>query len=164
MDYFATLGPACLKKETLERMFLAGMTGLRINLNHRSWAMCKDWLALVDQASGRRPWKLLLDLKGRGLRLGPMTPMLISPNEILSLPVPKEIYALAQPGDMLLADDGKVRLLVLEKSPDSLVCRVEAGLQLEEGKNLCLEGKEEMLPPLSREDLETIAMLPCSPV
>lgn len=164
MDYFATLGPACLKKETLERMFLAGMTGLRINLNHRPWTMCKDWLTLVDQASEGRPWKLLLDLKGRGLRLSPMTPLLISPDEILSLPVPKEIYAPAQPGDILLADDGKVRLLVLEKSPAALVCRVESGLQLEGGKNLCLEGKEEMLPPLSREDLETIAMLPGSPV
>ena len=134
MDYFATLGPACLKKETLERMFLAGMTGLRINLNHRPWTMCKDWLTLVDQASEGRPWKLLLDLRGRGLRLGPMTPMFISPDEILSLPVPKEIYAPAQPGDILLADDGKVRLLVLEKSPAALVCRAKTFVWKEKRK------------------------------
>lgn len=135
------------EKETLERMFLAGMTGLRINLNHRPWTMCKDWLTLVDQASEGKPWRLLLDLRGRGLRLGPMTPMFISPDEILSLPVPKEIYAPAQPGDILLADDGKVRLLVLEKSPAALVCRVESGLQLEGGKTFVWKEKRKCFRP-----------------
>ena len=36
MEFYATLGAACQKRETLEQMFRAGMTGIRLNLSHPS--------------------------------------------------------------------------------------------------------------------------------
>ena len=44
MEFYATLGAACQKRETLEQMFRAGMTGIRLNLSHTSLGQCRPLL------------------------------------------------------------------------------------------------------------------------
>ena len=34
MEFYGTLGDACWERETLEKLFRAGMTGARLNLSH----------------------------------------------------------------------------------------------------------------------------------
>lgn len=34
LHLYGTLGPACASKEKIQAMFLAGMTGMRLNLSH----------------------------------------------------------------------------------------------------------------------------------
>ena len=36
IEYYGTLGPACAKEEILVSMFEAGMTGILLNLSHKS--------------------------------------------------------------------------------------------------------------------------------
>ena len=45
MEFYATLGDPCAKREVLEKLFRAGMTGIRVNLSHTSQigrASCRE--------------------------------------------------------------------------------------------------------------------------
>ena len=44
MEFYATLGDACAKRKTLEQLFQAGMTGVRVNLSHTSLPLCASLL------------------------------------------------------------------------------------------------------------------------
>ena len=48
---YGTIGPACADVETLEAMFRAGMTGIRLNLSHVTLAQAADQ---VDALHRRR--------------------------------------------------------------------------------------------------------------
>ena len=53
MEFYATLGAACQKRETLEQMFRAGMTGIRLNLSHTSLASAAPcWRAAFSPPPG----------------------------------------------------------------------------------------------------------------
>ena len=88
MQYYGTLGPACGQVEVLEKMFEAGMTGVRMNMSHGNLDENGHWLELLfaaaeqywakqeagsgwSCASGltRKP-QVLIDLRGPELRLG----------------------------------------------------------------------------------------------
>ena len=55
MEFYATLGAACQKRETLEQMFRAGMTGIRLNLSHTSLAQCRPLLSPPPGPPGSHP-------------------------------------------------------------------------------------------------------------
>ena len=44
MDYYATLGEPCAKRDILDQLFRLGMTGARLNLSHTSLAQCNSLL------------------------------------------------------------------------------------------------------------------------
>lgn len=74
MQYYGTLGPACGNVETLEEMFRAGMTGIRLNLSHGDLEENGRWLDLLKEAAGKCGVvpEILIDLRGPELRLGKM--------------------------------------------------------------------------------------------
>ena len=73
MEFYATLGTACSRRETLEDMFRAGMTGLRLNLSHTSLGQCRPLLESrffpAARTAGGVP-QLMIDLQGPELRVG----------------------------------------------------------------------------------------------
>ncbi|MDO5132187.1 MAG: pyruvate kinase [Eubacteriales bacterium] len=74
IDIYGTLGPSCASRETLERMFRAGMTGIRLNLSHVSLRESAPRLEIFHAAAreaGIRP-QLLIDMQGPELRIGSM--------------------------------------------------------------------------------------------
>lgn len=74
MQYYGTLGPACADVDILAKMFLAGMTGIRLNLAHGDLETNGHWLDLLKHAAERcgiTP-EILIDLRGPELRLGKM--------------------------------------------------------------------------------------------
>ena len=94
MDYYATLGDPCARREVLDGLFQAGMTGIRVNLSHTSLDKCGAilermyWPAACQ--AGREQAHLILDLQGPELRVGEL---------------PRAI-ALRAGGDLLLGDGG----------------------------------------------------------
>ena len=72
MQYYGTLGPACVDGDILAKMFLAGMTGIRLNLSHGDLEERRHWLDLLKQAAGQCGVvpEILIDLRGPELRLG----------------------------------------------------------------------------------------------
>lgn len=72
LKLYGTLGPACCDKDCLKEMLLAGMTGIRLNLSHKTLAECRDWLVAYHEAAEDLHMlpELLVDLQGPELRIG----------------------------------------------------------------------------------------------
>lgn len=169
MDYYGTLGPACADRKTLEEMFQAGMTGIRLNLSHGDLEKNRDWLELVcgaAKACGKQP-KLLIDLQGPELRLGHVEQREILEGTLLRLgeggiPVPEMLLNYTEAGDHLLIDDGKLELLAEAVLGDgesrAVSAKVLRGGVLLPEKSLAVVGKELPLPTLTEADKKNLRL------
>ena len=165
MEFYATLGTACSRRETLEDMFRAGMTGLRLNLSHTSLAQCRPLLESrffpAARAAGVAP-ELMIDLQGPELRVGqlPYPIQLREGKDVLlgdgGIPVPDTVLDMAQPGRKISLDDSAMLLEVRRASHSVLLCRVLRGGTLLSRKSLAVLGVDTPAPTLTREDLANL--------
>ena len=164
MEFYATLGASCRDRDTLDRLFQAGMTGARLNLSHTSLAACAPMLTRVffpAAAAQRRP-HLIIDLQGPELRIGALaSPLTLENGKAVVLgrggiPTPPSLLAAARPGQEISLDDSALLLTVEEREEDRLVCRVVRGGLLQSRKSLALLGAEVDAPALTGEDLSNL--------
>ena len=165
MEYYGTLGPACVSVDCLAEMFEAGMTGMRLNLSHVTLKGASAQLAAFHEAAGRVgvAAKLLVDLQGPELRVGSMempveltegSPIMLGQGGI---PVPALLLPYLEPGQTVLLDDGKLLLTVTENRGASVCARVERGGTLRGRKSIALPGVRGLRPPaLTEADMENI--------
>ena len=158
MEYYATLGDPCAKREILDDLFRAGMTGVRLNMSHTSLAQCAPLLEELywpaARKAGRPAAHLILDLQGPELRVGEL-PQPIPLREGLDIllgeggiPVPQAILQSARRSQQITVDDGALLLEVRRVSRAVLLCRVLRGGILRGKKSLSVLG-EELDTPLS---------------
>ena len=164
----ATAGPACQEPAILQRLILAGVDVLRLNLSHGSWEQHRYFIEQVRRlnlALGTRV-ALLGDLQGPKMRVGKLEAAIpIRPGDELifsttpeqnSGAVPVEYETLAQdvePGDKVLIEDGRVQLEVLGTDKRGTVrTRVIAGDRIGSRKGINLPGRPISLPTLSEKD------------
>jgi pyruvate kinase len=151
----ATLGPASSDSATLRRLFEAGADVFRINMSHTSHDKMRELIATIRnvESSYGRPIGILVDLQGPKLRLGQFAdgstqlsngetftldsnPALGDKNRVM-LPHP-EILAALRPGHALLLDDGKVRLIAEDTTPERAITRVVIGGKMSDRKGVSL--------------------------
>lgn len=160
LEIYGTLGPNCHQSDLLADMIAAGMTGVRFNLSHGTLKEAEDWINSWKDACAffPEPKDLLIDLQGRELRIGKIHPLPLVTGDFTTLmeeiPLEEEVYEQLHQGDILLLDDGKIMLEVLEKP----LCSVLIGGTLTSRKNMKIKGRELELPPLRKEDLENLAV------
>ena len=134
----ATLGPASSTFEMIEKLFLAGADVFRLNFSHGEHAQKKELLDIIRSVEKKydHPIAILGDLQGPKLRVGtfgnPDGELLkkgqIFRFDLLDLPgtadrvrLPHpEIIEASEVGHVLLIDDGKVKLQVVETGPGYL--------------------------------------------
>mmetsp|Transcript_13363 Transcript_13363/g.29076 ORF Transcript_13363/g.29076 Transcript_13363/m.29076 type:complete len:578 (-) Transcript_13363:970-2703(-) len=171
----ATLGPASSTLEMIETLFLAGADIFRLNFSHGSQEQKKELLTMIRQVEEKysHPIAVLGDLQGPKLRVGEFS----NPNgEILEkgqhfrldldeaqgdstrvmLPHP-EIIDASEVGHVLLVDDGKVKLVVVEKGDSYLECRVDVPGKISNRKGVNTPDSVLEISPLTpkdRSDLE----------
>ncbi|MCR5663402.1 MAG: pyruvate kinase [Oscillospiraceae bacterium] len=155
---FGTLGPACAGAARLERMLRLGMTGVRLNLSHRSLLESKpmtDALREAAERAGVRP-ELVIDLQGPELRIGALeSPLPLREGEETALDfIPGPIREGLRPGQELLLDDGKLLLSVCGTNR----ALVRRGGTLTSRKSLALPGLAVELPALTDSDRENLAL------
>lgn len=165
MDFFATLGSASWSRDVLDRLFRAGMTGVRLNLSHTSLTDCagliRDVFRPAAQAAGRSP-SLILDLQGPELRVGrlPGPIQLKEGSELLlgegGVPVPQAVLHSAREGSQISLDDSALLLQVRRVSPSVLLCRVLRGGVLRSRKSLSILGVQSTAPALTQADLDNL--------
>ena len=88
LHLYGTFGPACASKEKIQAMFLAGMTGMRLNLSHSNLDDCENWLRQYHEVSERLHIipELLVDLQGPELRIGTLDfPLSLCEGDIIFL-------------------------------------------------------------------------------
>ena len=171
----ATLGPASSSFEMIETLFLAGADVFRLNFSHGSQEQKKELLMHIREVEEKysHPIAVLGDLQGPKLRVGefsnPKGEMLKrdqlfrldldeaqGDNTRVQLPHP-EIITASEIGHELLVDDGKVKLVVVDKGEDFLQCRVDIPGKISNRKGVNTPDSVLEISPLTpkdRSDLE----------
>lgn len=165
---FGTLGPACAAQATLEAMFRAGMTGMRLNLSHTGLAQSAALLEAfraAAKAAGVAP-QLLIDMQGPELRVGSLAaPMQLPEGGTVLLgeggiPLPAAVMPYLVPGQQLMLDDGKLLVQVTQAADTagSVPAQVLRGGVLKSHKSVKLPGIEVPLPLLTDHDIENLKL------
>ena len=171
----ATLGPASSDKDTVRRLFLAGVDVFRLNFSHGSADDHRARFAILrelEQETGR-PIGILADLQGPKLRVGTFADgavLLVEGRPFrldldpapgtarrAGLPHP-EIFAALVVGAELLLDDGRLRLVVERCGPDFAETRVLVGGKLSERKGVNVPGVVLPITALTPKDRRDLAL------
>lgn len=172
-EIFGTLGPACAQADILEKMFLEGMTGMRLNLSHTNLRESEPLIQYFHQAAQRagvRP-ELLIDMQGPEIRIGELCePLQLTESEERTLteqsaakpdagaiPVADSVLSVLEAGDHILLDDGKLELVVTSVKPQIAACVLRGGI-LQERKSLKVADKQIPGPVLTEQDRENIRL------
>ena len=166
----ATLGPASGHRAVIGQLFEAGADVFRINMSHTSHDRMRELVASIRavEAEHNRPIGILVDLQGPKLRLGAFkdgsaeidkgqdftfdTDPAPGDAKRVELPHP-EIFAAIKPGDALLIDDGKLRLVATAVEPQRIVAQVEVGGKISNRKGVSLPDTVVPLAALTAKDI-----------
>jgi pyruvate kinase len=151
----ATLGPASGDRAMISKLFEAGADVFRINMSHTNHDRMRELVASIRavEAEHNRPIGVLVDLQGPKLRLGTFKDGTAAigkgqefildtdaaPGDTTRVQLPhSEIFAAIKPGDALLIDDGKLRLVATEVSAERIRTLVEVGGKVSNRKGVSL--------------------------
>jgi len=165
----ATLGPSSNDKETITRLFDAGIDVFRLNFSHGAHEDHAKTHALIREieAERSRPIGILLDLQGPKLRVGSFAngKELLIPGEKFTLdqdPTPgdinrapllhPEIFAALTVGSQLLINDGKIRLKVLEFTETTALTEIVVGGEISGNKGVNVPDLILPISPLTEKD------------
>ncbi len=164
-----TLGPACEDEERIAQLASAGMDIVRINTSHVSIEKLENYISSVKRAEEicGKSIPVLLDLQGPRIRVsyvdggekelkrGTLITVASGPHNqdphAIKVSEPLVIDTLSS-GDIILANDGLIRLRVKDRSGEGLRCLVEEGGILKQGKGINIPGARLELPPFTERD------------
>ena len=171
----ATLGPASSSREVLREMLIHGLDVCRLNFSHGSYEFYAEVIATIRSLNEELglTTAILADLQGPKLRVGEMAdgPIELREGEELVITtapmkgVPGRVstsYAQfpqdIKEGEMVLLDDGKLRLQVLHTDGrQEVTTRVVHGGMLSSNKGINLPNTKVSLPCLTTKDLEDLS-------
>jgi pyruvate kinase len=171
----ATIGPSSNTREVLERLIEAGMNVARLNFSHGNYESHSEVIRTLRHLarSMNRSVGILLDLQGPKIRVGKLAggePVFLRPGQefsITSTPIAgtAEIVSTTyqslpldvKENDIILLDDGLIRLQVESKTKDTVTCRVITGGWLKENKGINLPGVNVSAPCLTEKDKQDVS-------
>lgn len=166
----ATLGPSCRSTASIVDLIDAGMDVARINLSHGDRQTHAEAIQTVKQARQKRQntTAILLDTRGPEIRIGELDnatylssgdTVVLCCKEASDNMLPVNYDKLAEDvteGDIILLDDGKMRLQVIGTSDNRVTATVVIGGMLHSRKKVSLPDVEVHLPSLSDKDRDDI--------
>ncbi len=172
----ATIGPACTNDTIMREMFHAGMNVARLNMSHGDHADHLTRLQMVRRISAEmeRPVAALADLQGPKIRTGRLkdgvpVQWLTGMTTVITVAdcpegtaqrVGTTYSGLAKdvvPGNIVLIDDGRMRLQVDSIDGDDIHCTVVVGGLLKNNKGINLPGVKVSAQSLSEKDKNDLA-------
>ncbi len=170
-----TLGPASSTSTTLQELIKAGADVFRLNMSHAKHDWVREIVPRIRKMAVqmKRPVAILLDTQGPAIRTGSVKSDLnLKVGDILEFTVRgakatekysvgvnyKEFINDISEGDTVLVDNGVMRLLVLKKGRNRVRCKVLTPGVLGSRRHINLPGVHVKLPPLTKKDLEDVAL------
>ncbi|WP_069997320.1 pyruvate kinase [Cellulosilyticum sp. I15G10I2] len=169
-----TLGPKTRDVESIRKIILAGIDGIRINFSHDNHEIHGETVKKVIQVRTElnKPIPLILDTKGPEIRTGVMKndedyrlnlgeTFILTTEEIegdhtrVSVTY-KGLPADLQKGSRILIDDGLIELKVNNLTSTEIECSVENGGMLGSRKGINIPDVSVNLPALTEKDLSDI--------
>lgn len=168
-----TLGPASNSEDTIERLVKAGADAFRFNFSHGTKESHLETYRIVRSVTERmgRNVALIQDLQGPKIRVGELeggevdletgrevvlTSRREQGNQTCIRVVYDHLEQDVQPGEMVLMDDGKLRLEVLRVGESGLTCGVVEGGILRTHKGVNFPGTILSMPSLTNKDMEDL--------
>ena len=170
----ATLGPASSDLTTLERLVHAGVDVVRLNFSH---GKAEDHIARTNQIREAaqlvgRPVGILADMQGPKIRVGKfeegkitltkdaafiLDAALTTPGNLHRVGLDyKDLPRDVKPGDVLLLDDGRLKLSVDRVLGHEIHTRVKVGGELSNNKGINRQGGGLTAPALTAKDMDDI--------
>ncbi|MBM3878080.1 MAG: pyruvate kinase [Verrucomicrobia bacterium] len=169
----ATLGPATDSAETIGALIDAGMNVARLNMSHASHDWVRRVVADIRAASRARGVSVgvMIDTQGPAIRTGDLlVPLDLQPGQKFTLTVRGEkseeehsvdvnyehFVSDISVGDVVLLDNGAIRMKVLAKHENKVECEVLTPGTLGSRRHINLPGVKVSLPALTAKDLADI--------
>ena len=168
-----TLGPATEKPETIRQLIARGADVFRLNMSHASRESVREIVPLIRKLANemRRPVGILLDTQGPAIRTGALkSPLALNKGDVLeftvrgakktqkkSVEVNYDNFANdLNVGDTVLVDNGLIKLTVIEKKRNRVLCKVITSAGLGSRRHINLPGVHVSLPPLTKKDIADV--------
>ena len=167
----ATIGPAISTRPILKKIIQKGVNVCRINFSHTSHEKAREVISLIKSINQELDvhTAILADLQGPKIRIGALSKPIkiikgedffITTNKLSKKGVfvnYKNFAKDVKPKDIVLLDDGKLRLHVVSTDKKSLVkTKVVFGGILSSYKGVNLPNTRISLPCLTKKDLEDL--------
>lgn len=177
----ATLGPETSSVERIKQLIDAGVNAVRLNMSHGNYDFYSSLFENIHTARTELNSSLaiLADLQGPKIRIGELaepqieifsgkeieitTEDIIGNEKIISTSY-KNLQRDAEVGDLILINDGLIRLKIIKKTKNSVVCEIENGGILSPRKGMNLPGMKLSTPSLTEKDFEDLNFLIDKPV
>ena len=164
-----TLGPATSSSEEIKNLIFSGMDGARLNFSHGNYDFYEKVFDNINQAckETESPLAILLDLQGPKIRIGELSEdeieietgskIEITIDEVkgtkeLITTSYKQLVDDSKIGEIILIDDGLIRLKIVEKKKRSIICLNENGGTLHSKKGMNLPGMKLSTPSVTEKD------------
>jgi len=168
-----TIGPKSQDEGIMTRMIASGMDLVRMNLSHGTHDFHRHTIELTRRLSRKtgRYIGILLDLQGPKIRTRGLEkePLVLKKGQTISLTtrdipgtwdclsvnydkLPQEVNR----GEIILLDDGQIKLEVVDKDVTTVVCKVVEGGVIRSYRGINLPGTELSVPSLTAKDLDDL--------
>jgi pyruvate kinase len=154
-----TIGPASLSRNTLEKMYRAGMNGARINT---AYGTLDQYKAIISSLREVADIPMIIDIKGPEIRLKTKGKATANKGDVLEVGKDEKIsfnnhiYDDVNVGDNVLIDNGRLRTQVIEKQKGVLKLLATTSGEIDNGKGVNIPNKKLAVPTLSSKDLEIV--------
>lgn len=170
-----TLGPAVESREMLEKLIEAGMDVVRLNFSHGDHEYHEKLFNLVRELGAKYDEQIAIicDIQGPKIRTGNMKEkFLVKPGDKIKVTPEKiegtsERISISYPsivkdldiGDSIFINDGIIKINVIEKLENDLVCEVEAGGEISNHKGCNIPKGNLSIELPTKKDKEDLAFI-----
>jgi pyruvate kinase len=169
----ATLGPSTFEVNQIKQLIVSGIDGVRLNFSHGDYNFFSQLYKNIYEAcvEEKTPLSVLIDLQGPKIRIGELAESQyeVEKDEIIEITTEKIVGTKnristtysnlpqdAMIGDCILIDDGLLRLEIVEKKNDSVICKALNNGKLKPRKGMNLPGMRLSTPSITEKDYENI--------
>ncbi len=170
-----TLGPATEKAETIRQLIEHGADIFRLNMSHAKPEWVRTIVPRIRKLAAElgRPIGVLMDTQGPAIRTGVVkTPLKLNKGDTLEFMVrgakPSKEKSVSVNydkfvqdvgvGDAILVDNGLIKLKVVEKKKNRVICKVLTPATLDSRRHINLPGVHISLPALTKKDISDVRL------
>ena len=169
----ATIGPASSSEEKIQKLLREGVNVFRLNFSHGVYsthAAVVGHIRAAEKMYGT-PVAILADLQGPKLRVGKFLneAVHLKRGQLFELDLLEDLgtmkrvqfphanlYGFIHPGDKLLLDDGKIKLMVVESTATKIVTKVEISGKISNHKGVNIPDSHLKISALTKKDLKDL--------
>lgn len=177
----ATLGPQTSDAKSIKQLIKSGVNAVRLNMSHGTYEFYSTLFENIHSVRTElnTPLAILADLQGPKIRIGELskpeieiisgnnieiTTAEITGNEKIISTSYKNLPEDAEVDNLILINDGLIRLKIIEKKKNSVLCKIENGGILSPRKGMNLPGMKLSTPALTEKDFDDLNFLLDKPI